>query len=739
MRLLYRISKYIMVITAILSGILLISENQYSNLACMCLLINVVVSAAIKVPAANENEERNYKYALALNALNGNVFEWNSKTKVLYTSDRFMRLLETKEPIADFQEFFEFIGNNDREYIKNFFNQIVKEKVLDDFDLQFEMITKNKKTVPVRCVGRGVFAQNLFKVSGILLDITDRVEQEKLLRDSEKKYRMAIDGSQDIMFCMDMDTKEITLSGKVSNLFKNIKQYEYTMTSEEWVSYIIEGDKDRYLSEFRKFIDSDSRYIKIEFRMELSPGNILWINQRGEKVTEDKLVHIYGSISNVTESKDKEKKIYYMNNFDSITDIPNKRYFTEKAKQILIKRKDSNLDLAIICMDIDNFSVINDINGHDMGDKLLKNFASTVKVMLNEKSTIARFGGNEFVILVDEVLYKGEVIKLLQKILNISTIPIKVDDKEFYCTISAGMSALSSDGDNIETLIKKADLAMYRAKSTGKNKYCIYNEEIENEYKRERILKRSLKDAIDKKEIFFEFQPKYWTEEGSIQGFECLSRWHHEEIGNVSPVEFIKVAEQSGMIVLLGRYLIDDAFKKAADIINYFGEKYKIAINLSELQIRDDELFQFIEKKLRQYKLNPNCIEFEVTEKDIMISPDKCIKNLRNIKELGVSISLDDFGKGYSSLNCLKKLPIDSVKLDKSFVDDIGVDKKNEYIIEKTIELAHLLNLRVVAEGVSNREQLNYLKENKCDIIQGYYYSKPKEFSQIVDMINSTK
>ncbi len=640
----------------------------------------------------------------------------------------------------------------------------------------------------------------------------------------------------------------------------------------------------------------EKEYFSVEFRVESKKGEIIWIKQKGKRILEDDGLYIYGSISNISDSKEKEMKIYYMSHFDEVTRIPNRRYFIEKSKKMLIRAKrnekdfaivfldldnfkyvndtfghDANRryfiekskkmlirakrnekDFAIVFLDLDNFKYVNDTFGHDAGDKLLNSFCDSlnsvvnekcllarfggdefiiaigdieakeevVKILndildtfnrpflnsvVNEKCLLARFGGDEFIIAIGDIEAKEEVVKILNDILDTFNRPLKVAGKEIYCTVSIGVSFYRTDGKTVQALLKKADIAMYKAKANGKNRFCVFNKEVSDEINRELAVKRCLRSAIDNGEIYFELQPKYWCKSKKIEGFECLARWKSSELGYVYPDEFILASESSGSIIDIGKYLIDDAFKKCKYLTSIIDDKFKVAINLSQVQIRDVELLGYIKEKIDEYDIDPENIEFEVTEsvimksaerniemlrkiKDlgttialddfgtgysslnylkrlpidkvkidksfvsdigiiefevtesvIMKSAERNIEMLRKIKDLGTTIALDDFGTGYSSLNYLKRLPIDKVKIDKSFVSDIGIDLKSEFIIEKIIELAHMLNLEVVAEGVETKNQLHYLEKVNCDIIQGYYFSKPLGFDKLVKGFTGNK
>ncbi|MGN0026140.1 MAG: putative bifunctional diguanylate cyclase/phosphodiesterase, partial [Clostridium sp.] len=332
---------------------------------------------------------------------------------------------------------------------------------------------------------------------------------------------------------------------------------------------------------------------------------------------------------------------------------------------------------------------------------------------------------------------KNEIKGILDNIIKKLSNPLIIKDREIYSTLSIGVSIYPFDGKDIGILLKRSDMAMYLAKINGKNRYEFFDLKLLEVLDREFEIEKGLRRAIDKEEIRFLYQPKVNVNTGKVIGFELLVRWHSKNMGIVSPKEFIPIAENSGLIIPIGKYIIDESFKKCKELSLNTNKKFKMAINLSEVQIRDDEIVDYISMTLKKYNLDASYIELEITESIIMKSADKNIKTLEKIKRLGVTLALDDFGTGYSSLSYLRTLPIDVLKIDKSFIDGILIEEKSEYIINSIIELSHYLNLLVVAEGVETKEQLVYLEKSGCDIIQGYYFSKPIEFDDICKMIIS--
>ncbi|WP_286905442.1 putative bifunctional diguanylate cyclase/phosphodiesterase [Clostridium sp. UBA1652] len=440
-------------------------------------------------------------------------------------------------------------------------------------------------------------------------------------------------------------------------------------------------------------------------------------------------------IFDITHEKEQETKIEYIKLHDEITGLPNRHLFKQKANSIIMEIKDTYENIALIFIDIDNFKYINDAFGSEIGNKVLRKIGSLLKENGDADSFASRYAGDEFIILKRNILDLNLLNTYLKKLIEDLGNCIRVGDKEIYTTISMGVALYPKDGEDLETLLKRVDVAMYSAKNEGKNTYRYFNMDILNSINRQYLIEKGLRNAIKNKELYLVMQPKVRSNDESIEGFECLVRWNSEELGVVSPAEFIPIAESSSIIIELGKYIIKEAMERCRTMINETNKKFKLSINLSEVQLRDESLLEFINLEASKWDIDPSYIEFEITETVLIQSAERNVTILERLKERGFSIALDDFGTGYSSLNYLNILPIDILKIDRSFIVGIGVDKKSEYIIRTIINLSHDLEIKVVAEGVETKEQLEFLKDCKCDIIQGYFFSKPQMYNKALFML----
>lgn len=427
--------------------------------------------------------------------------------------------------------------------------------------------------------------------------------------------------------------------------------------------------------------------------------------------------------------------LYNTSNFDEITGLPTRKILTRQLEKYLKNNTIKNKKLALILMDLDKFQNINDTYGHEVGDNVLRRFSNNLKMILNKDFMFARLDGDEFAIIISDLEKISDINTFLKNILNITKNPMDINGDKVYCNCSMGISIYPNDGDSIDALLKSANMALYKAKENGRNRYEFFDSEIFRFIKREYEVQKALREAIDNNELYMMFQPKIDIVTENIKGFEALVRWENKELGFVSPGEFIPIAEKSGFIVELGKFIIDKSFKKCKELYLSTSKKFHIAINISAIQLGEDNFVEYISYLINKYELPPEYLEFEITESVIMESVEKNIETLLALKKLGVSIALDDFGTGYSSLSYLRRLPIDVLKIDKSFLDGIGIDEKSECIAESIIKLSHNLDLEVVAEGVETYEQLGYLNKMNCDIAQGYYFGKPERFEKIKNMI----
>ncbi|MBF8982059.1 EAL domain-containing protein [Lutibacter sp. B2] len=429
-----------------------------------------------------------------------------------------------------------------------------------------------------------------------------------------------------------------------------------------------------------------------------------------------------------------EDKSNYFSDYDTITGLPNRGLFSNYVSNALKDTKDDR-KLAILVFDIDRFKAINETLGHVMGDEVIKLITKRISDMMEEKHIFGRIGGDEFGILLTQIEDEKYVEEFAKKIINSFKKSFILEGYELYITASIGVSIYPYDGDDLETLIKCADMAMYRVKDIGRNNYAFYTKELNRNSLENLKIATDLRYAIEREEFVVYYQPKVDINKDEVMGMEALIRWKHPQLGMISPVKFIPIAEETGLIIPIGEWVLKTACIQNKQWQEDGYEPIRVSVNLSACQFRQKNIVERIVNILDEIKLDPKYLELEITESTAVIDMDYTLKILNELKKLGIYIAMDDFGTGYSSLNYLKNMTLDELKIDKSFIQDCLLNKNNENIVNVIISLAHNLNLKVTAEGVETIEQLEFLKEKKCDKMQGYLFSPPvarEEFEIII-------
>jgi len=418
-------------------------------------------------------------------------------------------------------------------------------------------------------------------------------------------------------------------------------------------------------------------------------------------------------------------RMQYHAHHDSLTGLPNRILLNDRLITAMSHARRRRDILALLFLDLDRFKIINDSLGHAVGDQLLRMVARRLKNCLREEDTIARLGGDEFMVLLPSIRDSSDAGKIGNKIVKALIEPISCDGHELHITTSVGVSLYPYDGTDAETLIKHADISMYRAKNLGRNKLIYFSSEIDAESQHQLALENNLRRALERGELTLFYQPKIDTGRNVIIGAEALLRWNHPTMGTVSPDDFIPIAEDSGLIIPIGEWAMRTAFRQLKQWHREGWSDLKMAVNLSSVQLSQAGLAAAVAAALADTQLDACMTELEITENVVMQNIDSAIDTLKQVKEMGVSVSMDDFGTGYSSLSYLRKLPIDSVKIDQSFVRDIPDNKDAVSIAMAVIAMGRSLNLNLIAEGVENHRQLNFFRKQGVQIVQGYLFSKP--------------
>lgn len=431
------------------------------------------------------------------------------------------------------------------------------------------------------------------------------------------------------------------------------------------------------------------------------------------------------------------KRMEYHAHHDGLTGLPNRILLNDRLNKALSHARREQSRMALLFLDLDRFKIINDSLGHAVGDQLLRVISRRLKNCVRDEDTVARLGGDEFMVLLPSISGSSDAGRIGNKIIDSLVRAVSCNGHELHITTSIGVSIYPFDGADAETLLKHADISMYRAKELGRNKLVYYTAEMNAESRRQLVLETSLRKALDRGELKLVYQPKVDISRNRITGAEALLRWEHPTMGNISPADFIPVAEDSGLIVPIGEWVIRKAFNQLAAWHAAGHRELKIAVNLSSSQLTRPGLANSVREALDESRLDPAMTELEITENIVMQNLDSAIATLEILKGMGISIAMDDFGTGYSSLSYLRRLPIDIVKIDQSFVRELPGNKEDASIAQAIIAMANSLGLDLVAEGVETIKQLNFFRQQEVMVIQGYLFSKPVAADELLAMLDS--
>ncbi|NRR03289.1 EAL domain-containing protein [Brevibacillus sp. RS1.1] len=562
-----------------------------------------------------------------------------------------------------------------------------------------------------------------YQYVSIRTDITDRIEAEAALAEAlQNDFRRTVQNLQNCVFKIVTDQRgNITYTlceGKIAEALGLTSERMLRKTSYEIFPYEVAEQME---SNFRRAFAGES----VTFELQLS-GNDYYITlspieENGE------IMEMVGSMIDITERKKAEETIRYMAHYDSLTNLPNRTLFHEKLAEAMLKAKQKDEKIGVMFIDLDRFKNINDTLGHSIGDVLLQAVANRLICCLRKEDSVSRLGGDEFAIFLTGATHK-EAGEIAQRIITSMSESITLDHIEIFITPSIGISMYPDDGDDIEALLKHADAAMYLAKEQGKNNYQFFSEELHQVLAKKLQLERELRKALDEKQFTLHYQPKIHLQTGQIIGMEALIRWDHPDLGLIPPIQFIPIAEETGLIVPLGEWVMRTACQQTKAWQEAGFTQLAVAVNISLRQFMQNNLIEMITSILEETGLAPQYLELEITE-SMALNVDYTIRILNRLKALGVSISIDDFGTGYSSLSYLSQFPIDRLKIDQSFLRNLN--PQNQAIIKTIIHMAHNMKIAVIAEGVETHEHVDFLKEQLCNEVQGYFYSKPLPTKEI--------
>jgi diguanylate cyclase (GGDEF)-like protein len=513
------------------------------------------------------------------------------------------------------------------------------------------------------------------------------------------------------------------------------------MTPEEahyhgWLRGLHDSDADLVLQNLRQETALSGKYDG-EFRLQSPLGKVIWVKASGSSLySEDGSISgLIITFSDITSHRDNERRLQNIAEKDQLTGLINRAFFNDRL-DIALKGVERYGPVALMFIDLDNFKHVNDTLGHDAGDNLLREVANRLRDCLRQVDTIARIGGDEFTVILTNITNTRSITMIADKLLLALADPIIMDERPIYVSCSLGISLAEDVDVDSKQLLKQADAALYKAKEAGRNQYKFYTEELEKNANIHILLRQSLKDA-GRDDFRVVYQPQVDAGTGEIIGFEALSRWSREDVDPIGPNVFVKMMEESGLIDDFSEWLFEEVFSTISQWSKAFTFNYKVSLNLSAKQFRNQSLADEILSRCRMHGIKPEAIVLEVTETALIDDPNIAAQTLKKLRRMGFSIALDDFGTGYSSLLYLRNMPLQIVKIDRSFIKDVLFDDENAKIVSAILDLAKTLELEVIAEGVDNTDVKQWLLDHHCITHQGFYFYKPLERLEVEKILSS--
>ncbi len=575
--------------------------------------------------------------------------------------------------------------------------------------------------------GRGIYDSqgNPTSLEGFITDITDLKQAERALRQAEQKYRSIFENAVEGIFQTTATGHYLTANPMLAKIYGYDSPAEL-MASLTDIRHQLYVDTNRR-EEFIRLLREQEAVWGFESQVYRKDGSIIWISENARAMWDEQgqLIGYEGTVEDITQRKQAEATIRYQAFHDLLTGLPNRVLFTDRLPLSLANaRRDGSL-LAVMFLDLDRFKTINDTLGHAIGDQLLQAVATRLSSCLRDGDTVSRWGGDEFTLLLTQIHAVEDAARVAQRLIEVLKPAFYLAGQELYISSSIGIALYPHDGTDAQTLLKNADAALYRVKEQGRNGYQLYTPAINSQASELLILENSLHHALDRQEFVLYYQPQVNVQTGQITRMEALLRWHHPELGSIPPRVFIPLAEENGLIVSIGEWVLRAACTQnqlwhAAELL-----PGRVAVNLSARQFQQPQLVATIARILSDTRLDPSLLELEITETTAMQNVEFTTLMLQDLHQMGIQISLDDFGTGYSSLSYLKKFPLDTLKIDQSFVRELTTDRNDAAIVAAVIALGQGLNLSVVAEGVETQAQMEYLRSLNCYEMQGYLFSKP--------------
>jgi diguanylate cyclase (GGDEF)-like protein/PAS domain S-box-containing protein len=607
------------------------------------------------------------------------------------------------------------------------------------FDVEYRIERADGRTgwVLERGVGIRDESGRVAWIEGFIQDISERMAANAMLREAVRRYSSIFEHATEGIF-------QTTPEGRYLNANPALARIYGHTSPDDLIEHLHDIPRQLYVlpqrrAEFVKLMQEQEMVRNFESQVYRQDGSIIWIseNARAVKNADGSVAFFEGTVVDITERKLHEARLEYQASHDSLTGLPNRSLLRDRIEQAIGKSQRDGHQVAVVFVDLDHFKLINDSLGHHVGDRLLLEVADRLVGCVRSQDSVARQGGDEFVIVLTEQHDENEIIAVVSRLLEVISQPWVDEGQEYGLSCSVGVSCYPQDGDDPDALLRCADAAMYKAKASGRSTYHFYTPELNLAISERLELENSLRHALDRDEFRVYYQPRIDVASGRIIGAEALIRWDCPGKGIIPPDSFISIAEETGLIIPIGQWILQEACRQARAWQRAGLPPLNVSVNLSPIQFRHAGLVQSVAAALAQAELDPGCLELELTESFVMHDAERINVAMQSLKALGVDIAVDDFGTGYSSLSYLKRFPVDRLKVDKSFVRDIDSDPDDAAIVRAIITLGNALGLKVVAEGVETRAHHEFLRQHGCDELQGYYFSRPVPAAELEALLRT--
>ena len=641
-----------------------------------------------------------------------------------YVNDRWCQMTGLTAEQALGSPWMQAVHPDERDQVMKAWRQVIEESGELVVDHRFRSPSGRTAWLNTRAVPLRDRAGRTAYYLGTNTDIADLKRTEETLRASEARFRSYFELPLVGIALTGPDKRWWEVNDRLCELLGYRRSQLLRLS---WAELTYPEDLAADLAHFERVMSRRVDGYSLEKRFLRQDGSLLYasVSTRCVRRANGVVDYFVTVVQDITERKQAEEHIQHLAHYDALTGLPNRALLGDRLQQAVLRAGRDHSQVGVLLVDLDHFKRINDTLGHSVGDQLLREAARRLQESIRQCDTISRQGGDEFAVVLPDLGDSDEAARMAQRILDQMAEPYRLDDHELHIGCSIGISLCPRDGRSAENLLKNADNALYRAKDAGRNNYQYYQSGA-TVVARERLsLENSLRHAVERRQLELYYQPKWDFRAAAITGAEALIRWNHPELGLLPPARFIPIAEDSGLVLSLGEWVLRTAVSEIGQLHQNGWSRLRVAVNLSARQFRQCDLTDLVQGLLAETGFEPSCLELELTEGILMHHTDDNIAALRAFKSMGVRMAIDDFGTGYSSLSYLQRFPVDLLKIDRSFVTDLPANTNNAAIVDAIVTLAHGLRLEVVAEGVETVEQLEFLRAHGCDEGQGYYFGRP--------------